>query len=84
MQVRVTIDIRSPEGRQIMEELKQFPDIVTFESDLPGVAEPIKTYGTGILSGTDPSIAKEYIESEVFWELIESKRKKFCSDHGIV
>lgn len=84
MQVRVTIDITSPEGRQIAEELRRFPDIVTFESDLPGVTEPVNTYGTGILSDMDTSIAKGYIENGVFWKLIESKRKKFCSDHGIV
>lgn len=26
----------------------------------------------------------EYIESELFWALVEKKREKFCTDNGIV
>ncbi|SFK48715.1 hypothetical protein [Proteiniphilum acetatigenes] len=81
-EIKLTIDITSPEGRQIVEKLKQFPDIVTFENDLPAVEEPVKTYKRD--EPLDKDIGGEYIKSELFWELVERKRKKFCTDNGIV
>ncbi len=84
MKIKVTIDVTSPEGRQIVEELKQFPDIVIFDDDLSTVAEPTKTYESATSSVKNSPIDNDYIESEVFWKLIESKRKKFCTDNGIV
>jgi len=84
MKIKVTIDVTSPEGRQIVEELKQFPDIVIFDDDLSTVAEPTKTYESATSSVKNSPIDNDYIESEVFWKLIESKRKQFCTDNGIV
>ena len=69
MKIKVTIDITTPEGRQIVEELKQFPDIVNFDDDV---------------SIKNLPIVNDYMESEVFWKLVESKRRKFCTDNGII
>ena len=73
--VKVTIDISSPEGRQIVEELKQSPDIVSFESDLSILEEPVKVYKPKEV--LKKNIPDEYIESELFWAFVEKKREKF-------
>jgi hypothetical protein len=46
------------------------------------VEEPVKTYKRD--EPLDKDIGGEYIKSELFWELVERKRKKFCTDNGIV
>ncbi|MFA7493501.1 MAG: hypothetical protein WCZ43_08300 [Proteiniphilum sp.] len=85
-EIKVTIDISSPEGRQIVEELKQFPDIVSFESDLSLLEDPIKIYEQKVHQEEilKKNISDEYLESELFWALVEKKREKFCMDNGLV
>lgn len=84
MKVKATIDITSREGREIVEYLKQFPDEVTFESDISAVEESVEAYKLVTPSDKSQSVTGEYIEGEVFWKIIEEKRRKFCIDNGIV
>lgn len=85
-EVKVTIDTTTAEGRQIVEELKRFPDIVAFENGLPNLEEPTVTYKkvATLDKDKDRDISGKYIKSELFWNLIERKRKKFCTDNGVV
>lgn len=82
--VKLIIDITSPEGRQIVEELKKIPDIVSFENDCSTVKDPAGAYHVSPDKTLKKKCLDEYIESDLFWELVESKREKFCADNGIV
>ena len=81
--IKITIDISSPEGRQIVEELKQFPDLVSFE-DVSVMEDPLETYNISLDKTSKKIISEKYIQSDLFWKLVENKRKKFCIDNDIV
>ena len=75
--VKLTIDFTSPEGKQIVEELKQFPDIVFFGNELSEMEEPVKAYDISPKKTLKKDIPDKYMESDLFWELVEQKRETF-------
>ena len=82
--VKLIIDITSPEGRQIVEELRKFPDIVSFENDYSAVKDHISVYDVSQGRTLKKDVSDKYIESDLFWKLVEKKREKFCADNGIL
>lgn len=82
--VKLIIDITSLEGRQIVEELRKFPDIVSFENDYSAVKDPISVYDVSQGRTLKKDVSDKYIESDLFWKLVEKKREKFCADNGIL
>lgn len=82
--VKVIIDITSSEGREIVEYLKQFPDEVTFESDISAVEESVEAYRRIQPSTTTKTPPPGYMTSEEFWEKAVEDTRKFCEKHDIL
>lgn len=89
MKIIAHINTDTPEGRKKVEELRNYPDVVSFEENRvnePEAAYETKkrthsvsthTYGTKDNKGN-------YLSSEQFWKKVEEKRNRFCEENGIV
>jgi len=79
MKIIVQIDTDTPEGRQIVDYLKSFPEVVTFENTM--LREPQQEYITKPTTTFAPS--ENYVTVEEFRVEAKKRAKSFLEKHGL-
>ncbi len=79
MKIIVQIDASAPEGRQIIDYLKAFPEVVTFEDTM--LHEPQQEYTTKPKTTFAPS--ENYVTVEEFRVEAKKRAKTFLKKHGL-
>ena len=79
MSITVYIDTDTLEGKQIIEYLKGFPEIVTFENE--SLNEARQEYLTK--PATTPISAGDYVTIEEFRVEAKKRAKVFLEKHGL-
>lgn len=79
MKITVDIDASTLEGRQIIEYLKGFPEVVTFENR--SLNESQQEYLTEPTNTSVPS--KDYVPAEEFRVEAKKRAKAFLEKHGL-
>jgi hypothetical protein len=79
MKIIVKIDADAPEGRQLIEYLKTFPEVVTFEDTM--LHEPQPNYMTK--PKTTFTHSENYVTAEEFRTEAKKRAKTFLKKHGL-
>ncbi|WP_294082503.1 hypothetical protein [Proteiniphilum sp. UBA5384] len=79
MKINVQIDAGTPEGQQIIDYLKTFPDVVTFEAAT--LNESQQEYITQLKSS--PVIPANYVSAEEFRVEAKKRAKALLKEHGL-
>ena len=79
MKIIVQIDANTPEGRQIVDYLKTFPEVVAFEDTL--LHEPQPNYMTKPKTTFAPS--ENYVTAEEFRTEAKKRAKTLLKKHGL-
>lgn len=79
MKIIAQIDTSTPEGRQIVDYLKTFPEVVTFEDTM--LHEPQHDYMTKPKTTFAPS--ENYVTAEEFRVEAKKRAKTFLVKHGL-
>jgi hypothetical protein len=79
MKIIVQIDANTPEGRQVVDYLKTFPEVVTFEDTI--LHEPQHNYMTK--PKTTFTTSENYVTAEEFRTEAKKRAKTFMKKHGL-
>ena len=79
MQITVRIDADTPKGKQIMDYLKDFPEVVTFEDG--AINESQQVYRT--TPESDLTSSGNYVPAEEFRIEAKKRAKTFLEKHGL-
>ena len=79
MKIIVKIDADTSEGRQLIDYLKTFPEVVTFEDMM--LHEPQPNYMTKPKTTFAPS--ENYVTAEEFRTEAKKRAKTFLKKHGL-
>jgi len=79
MKIIVKIDADTPEGQQLIDYLKTFPEVVTFEDTM--LHEPQPNYMTKPKTTFEPS--ENYVTVEEFRAEAKKRAKIFLNKHGL-
>ncbi len=79
MRITVQIDTSTPEGQQLVDYLRSFPEVVSFEDNK--LLEPHQNYTTKPLSNYSSS--NNYVTAEDFRVEAKKRAKNFLKKHGL-
>ncbi|WP_298646358.1 hypothetical protein [uncultured Proteiniphilum sp.] len=79
MQITIRIDADTPEGKQIINYLKDFPGVVTFEDEVLNELQQVYLPP----SSNDLTSSGDYVPVEEFRVEAKKRAKAFLEKHGL-